>query len=379
MKSNIKKNWFKDFLTWLQKPNPETTLVNWLKKKHEQAKAKRKSPIKYYGPQKTSEGTLRRSGKYIPPKKDNLRKLRHKIITVYNPFYYLEKKILEPIDTWVSKQALFSILEKLGYLGIVISVIAFTGGEEEANHNDEVIRAWQTVTTTEGQFVSGGRIEALQFLNSRPVRFPWLGWTNQGWYWNGEECQQKRLIGRRWSRQSLQDLSVPEAYLQGIHLCGANLTGANLSNANLLEAHLDGAFLWRANLPGANLKLARLESVHLAEANLKSAFLPEANLKQANLLEANLQFGFLPEANLKGANFQGTNLRGANLSNAYHLTAEQIKSACNWDEAIYRSDYNLNSQQWQVKEPDNQAYIEQLKQDRSSDPQQPVDCTQWNN
>jgi Pentapeptide repeats (8 copies) len=255
----------------------------------------------------------------------------------------------------MSQQALFSILEKLGYLAILVAVIEFIGGQQ-VRRNNEVFTAWQTITNVdaEQQSGSGGRKEALEFLNSRPLQFPWIGWTDKDWYWDKQEknCKRKRLLGRRWDRQSLQDLAAPKALLQGVYLCGANLVGADLRDANLVQAHLEGADLWKTNLGGAGLKLA--------------------NLKGANLMEAYLQYAFLSEANLKEAN-----LKGANLSYPQSLTRKQIKSACNWDKAIYKIDYDRGKQTWVVNEVANQQYIEQIKQDKASDPQEPVDCTMW--
>lgn len=43
--------------------------------------------------------------------------------------------------------------------------------------------AWQTITSAHGQSGSGGRIKAIEFLNSRPWRFPWIGFTEKDWFW----------------------------------------------------------------------------------------------------------------------------------------------------------------------------------------------------
>ncbi len=129
----------------------------------------------------------------------------------------------------------FTILGKLGNLAIVIAVVSLVL-VEDVRHNNQVFNAWQTITSAQGQSGSGGRIEANKFLNSRPLRFPWIGWTKKGWYWDRQkqECILKRLRGLRWQRQPLVGLSAPSnAYLVSIFLCGANL----------IEANLEGAFL----------------------------------------------------------------------------------------------------------------------------------------
>ncbi len=284
-------------------------------------------------------------------------KIRRKnILDLCNPYYLLEKWVLEPVDAWISRQAFFTILERLGNLTLIVAVIAFIFGEN-VRRNNEVFSAWQTITSANGQPGSGGRIEALEFLHSRPWRFPWIGWTEKGLYWDEPEgkCKQKLLVGLRWERQPLVGLSAPEAYLQDIHLCAANLMSANLQGANLRSANLQGANLGSANLQGAIL----------VSANLQGAFLGSANFQGAILRSANLQGAFLRSANLQGAILIATQ----------NLTHQQIKSACNWDKAIYKAKWNQEKRLVEAIEPDNTNIIEELKQDKASDPTEPPDCS----
>ena len=316
-------------------------------------------------------------------KEDDYRRLAiHKIKgenipTIYKPYYLLEKRVLEPTDAWISKQAFFTILGRLGNLALIAAVIAFIFGED-VRRNNEIFTAWQTITSANGQPGSGGRIEALEFLNSRPWRFPWIGITKKGLYWDKQEkrCKLKRLFGRRWTREPLVGLSAPKAYLVGINLCGALLNGANLQNTNLYEANLQGAFLTRTNLQLANLYGANLQRAFLGEANLHGAFLDEANLQNAILIRANLQHAFLFDANLQDAFLYGANLQDAILTDTQNLTSTQIKNSCNWDKAIYKGEY-ISEKETYVATPDNTNYIEELKKDKSSDPKEPVDCSHW--
>lgn len=231
---------------------------------------------------KTSKETLKRSGKYIPPNKSKSSK---------NPYVLLEKRFLEPLDAWIEQQAFINILGKLGNLAVIVAVVSFVFGES-TRRNNEVFSAWQTITSAEGQSGSGGRIEALEFLNSRPLKFPWIGWTKESWYWDEreKECEFKRLLGLRWKRQFLEGLSAPKSILGNINLCGANL--------------------WQTN---------------------------------------NLTFG-------------------------------QIKYACLWDKAIYKSKWNSKKQAYITIEAANNNFIEELKNDTASDPKKgPQDCSRWEN
>jgi hypothetical protein len=54
------------------------------------------------------------------------------------------------------------------------------------------------------------------------------------------------------------------------------------------------------------------------------------------------------------------NLSNASLLGAKNVTPTQIKSACNWDKAGYR-----------------RVEIDKLKQDKASDPKEPIDCSRW--
>ena len=195
---------------------------------------------------------------------------------------------------------------------------------------------------------------------------------------------------------SLAYLDLPKINLSGLNLQGAelsqtNLEKANLNNTNLeraslnraklIEADLKGAKLAKAilrssnlrssNLKGANLFGTDLSSSNLSSASLESAFLFGADLSSSNLSSASLEGAFLFDASLSSANFQGTNLFGADLNNvnlidAQNLTSTQIKSACNWQQAIYKQDRS-----------ENQKHIEALKKDKLSNPREPLDCSRW--
>ena len=156
----------------------------------------------------------------------------------------------------------------------------------------------------------------------------------------------------------------------------ANLNRANLESANLYDANLFLASLYYAYLKSANLFLANLNRANLESANLYDANLFRANLGSANLLNANLE-----SANLGIAYLQSAYLESANLFRAKNLTNKQIKSACSWEKAIYtESIFNdENELRWIAKDPKaNQRKIDEIKQDKASDPPTPPDCSMWN-
>ena len=188
----------------------------------------------------------------------------------------------------------------------------------------------------------------------------------------GDEERQARITYFLWDAELYQFI-FKNANLSGINLQGANLSDVNLQGATLSDANLQGANLWYTNLQGAYLSDINLQGAYLWYTNLQGAYLWRANLQGATLWGA---------ANLQGASLSGANLQGASLSGA-NLTPKQIKSACFWDKAIYKGkwDWNKKTKTWvpenKQAELDNTDYIEELKKDKSSDPEQPVDCSIW--
>ncbi|MDJ0581233.1 pentapeptide repeat-containing protein [Crocosphaera sp.] len=242
---------------------------------------------------------------------------------VGKPYYILERKILEPGLAWTDKQAFFDILGRLGNLAIVIGLIMFIVTEDD-RRNSAIFSAWQTINSATGQSGSGGRIEALEFLNSRPLRLPFIArfpfitvTTDKHWYWDGKECKNRGSFGYRFPRQPLNGLFAPNAYLVKIKLCGATLNNSNLKYADLRGANLEYAKLESANLEYANLFQAKLQNANLFQAKLQNANLFQAKLQNADLRLANLQ-----NANLLKTKLQNAKLESAKLQNADLILAE---------------------------------------------------------
>ncbi|WP_424097204.1 pentapeptide repeat-containing protein [Moorena producens] len=228
----------------------------------------------------------------------------------YQPRITTAKKFLEPVLDYLKRLTLLEILELLSHISLFVGVIVFIAGEED-RRNSEIYQAWQVITAAHNQAGSGGRIQALEFLNSEPRRIPWFWLT--------------------WERESLRGLEAPKAYLREVELSDADLANANLQKADLQEANLRDANLREANLRDANLRDVNLQGAYLQRTDLQETDLQEANLQGANLQEANLQGVDLQGANLQEAflgtgylaafyqeaNLQGANLQGANLQRTY--------------------------------------------------------------
>ena len=156
------------------------------------------------------------------------------------------------------------------------------------------------------------------------------------------------------SEADLTGANLRGADLTGAHLSQAHLRGADLTGAHLSQAHLRGADLTGADLTGAHLRRANLSQAHLTGAHLSEADLRRANLIGADLTGANLRGAYLRRANLRRAYLRGAYLTGAHLSQAHltgvyyfgadltgakNLTPDHVKTARDWEGAIYDNDF----------------------------------------
>lgn len=256
--------------------------------------------------------------------------------------HLLENKTpLKALLASLGNSRFLSILESLSILAIVI---LFFKEAPDRKKRDQY-EAWRVINSAYGQRTSGGRIQALQDLNSDKVSLA------------GLTAERAYLAGI-----SLKGADLRYANLQEANLRSANLQNSDLRNANLQKAELIYADFWGANLKyanlqgeGTNLSYANFQEADLRSANLQEAYLWSANLQKADLSYANFQGTDLSYANLQGANLshanfqqadlspanlqkvnlQGTNLRNTDLRNAQNLSSEQVKLARNWQQAKY--------------------------------------------
>ncbi len=198
----------------------------------------------------------------------------------------------------------------------------------------------------------------------------------------GADLGDADLGGADLSGADLGGADLGGADLVGADLVGAYLGGAYLRGADLVGAYLDGAYLRGADLVGADLDGAYLRGADLSGADLDDAYLGDADLRDAYLGDADLRDAYLGDADLGDANLRDADLGDANLRDAYlidtkNLTWTQIKSACFWEEAIYKGKWNQEARKWVTSKTDNTNFIEELKKDTASNPKEKIDCSQW--
>ena len=342
-------------LSWKRKPKPKTSQAEKRQREHINRIA-----WTLYESRVSQNKEIDKDNIWTTAEKIAKSPLRKALFTCNRPFIKLEKLIWEPILTWADNQALLSLLGVIGNVGLIIAVGMYIGSEKQ-RRDTEVLTAWQTLTSAHGQPGSGGRIQALEFLNASPRNSKYSGanwrrraiclwictWPNESLAGidlsvdaieppgpiTQEETSDKKASRTIPRRVYLYGVQLPGAYLFYANLEGTNLGAANLERANLGGfSNLKGTSFWSANLKGANLGSANLEGASLTLDNLKGAHLDAANLERAFLMRANLEGADLDGANLEGADLESSNLKGVtlkstNLEGAINLTQQQISQA----------------------------------------------------
>lgn len=173
--------------------------------------------------------------------------------------------------SWVawalSRWALLDVLEHLGTFSVLIAVIFYfseSGNRQKQRH----YQAWQVVNTAQGKGGSGGRIEALQELNSDRVSL--VGVDASGAFLQGVELPHGNLSRCDLHASDMRNSMLRDATLTYCNLQDANFRSADLSRANLSSAQMQGADLHGASLRDSLLANADLSGVDLRECDLNN-------------------------------------------------------------------------------------------------------------
>ncbi|HEX6494607.1 MAG TPA: pentapeptide repeat-containing protein [Acidobacteriaceae bacterium] len=183
----------------------------------------------------------------------------------------------------------WSFLEVLDYLGrfSILVAVVFYFSESGNRIKQKHYQAWQVINTAQGKGGSGGRIEALQELNSDGVP----------------------LVG----------VDVSSAFLQGLKLERANLLRSDFSAADLRRSDLQFADFTNANLHSANFRESALE-----HASFQSADMTDTDLWGSNLTGAKLD-----DADMSGADLRFADLRNIQWKQLKKVTAANIAGVKN--------------------------------------------------
>lgn len=181
----------------------------------------------------------------------------------------------------LSNWSFLEVLEYLSSFGVLIAVV-FYFSESGDRLKQKHYQAWQVINTAQGKGGNGGRIEALQELNSD--RIPLVG------------------------------VDVSGAFLQGVRLRSGRLSRCNFAGTDLRNSDFDSADMSDANLRGANFRESGLHSVKFEDADFTDADLSGADLSGADLSRTILVRADLSKTNLANLRWSAIReLKGANI------------------------------------------------------------------
>lgn len=272
----------------------------------------------------------------------------------------------------------FNLITRLGWLSLIGVAIAMALQLAEIHQQQEYL-SWAILSLNQENQANGGRFLALETLMLFNSNLSGLNLENA--VLPGIELSGATLIRADFDRSILIEVNLSNTILRNADFRQAHLHSANLSEADLELADLTGAILNQANLLGANFYRANLKGANLSGADLRGSknlefarlygaiydantsfpenfnpansgavlIKPNANLAGINLRGAmlmkmdlsgvNLEGASLEEAVLYDANLTHANLKGASLKNALGLFPSQVKTASNWEQALYDEEF----------------------------------------
>ncbi|UES51203.1 hypothetical protein GFK88_17230 [Roseibium aggregatum] len=218
-------------------------------------------------------------------------------------------------------------LEALGLIGLLVAVVLFYF-ELQERQSQRVAQAWQIITMSAPG--NSGKIESLEYLNSRYGCFYWPGIEFDNRVRHGD-TQLARFGGtvvvaredKSWSKcwkdripLTNIDLSMVKGkpvFLRGVNLSGADVTGASFRGADLRGAIFDGA-----QIDGTDFGLSRLEGTTFVRAagnyaNFAGAVVKNANFNEAKMRNSNFAFAKLDSVLIRGATIPGAIFENAEI------------------------------------------------------------------
>lgn len=205
---------------------------------------------------------LREARKRPDAWKDLKARLRPQIFTPFIAFDWIWEWVAYFLSNW----RFLEVLEYLGSFSVLVAIVFYfseTGDRIKQRH----YQAWQVVNTAQGKGGSGGRVEALQELNSDHVP----------------------LVG----------VDVSDAFLRGIHLEHANLLRSDFSSTDMQKSNFSQAIFTDASLHFANCRECNFYGVDFQEADLSDSDLQNSSLAGANLAGADLSRADLSYTDLR--------------------------------------------------------------------------------
>ena len=221
------------------------------------------------------------------------------------PFWAVEWG-LEWCAYGLSRWTFLDVLEYLEGFSVLIAVI-FYFSESGDRLKQKHYQAWQVINTAQGKGGNGGRIDALEELNTDGISL--IGVDLSGAFLQAIRLEHARLSRASFHAADIRDSDFASADFSNADLQSANLRQSNLRNANFAGASLggkkteEGADLFGCDLSGVDLAGATLANADLTNANLENLRWQElGDIKGMNIFGVkNAPAGFLAWALQHGA------------------------------------------------------------------------------
>jgi len=216
------------------------------------------------------------------------------------PFWLLEWSC-EWVAFALSRWSFLDVLEYLEGFSVLIAVI-FYFSESGDRLKQKHYQAWQVINTAQGKGGNGGRVDALEELNSDGISL--IGVDVSGAFLQNVRLERARLSRASFGAADLRNSDFASADFSDANLFSANLRQSNLRNASLQGAHLERADLSEADLSGADLTgVDSLEDADLSNATLSNFHWGNIkSIKNANIFGVkNAPAGFVAWATQHGA------------------------------------------------------------------------------
>lgn len=275
-----------------------------------------------------------------------------------------QEEACSELETWTSSlfcilnnSKILSSLDKFSIFFLAVLFILETPDRRKQSYR----QAWMLIDLARDCETSGARRMALEELHQAKQSL-------RGLDANKADLEDIDFSGAELSKASFKESLLKGANFQNSKLGSVDFNRAKLENSSFQGAHLQyakfyAAILEKANFEGANLGASDLQLSFLLNANMQKVNLNGANLARADLTMVDFRGASLEFTNCQFADFYKSNLYGANIANAdlrcvKNLELSQVKSAKNWelaiyDELFYPEELNLK----RSPAPSNQAVV----------------------
>ena len=221
--------------------------------------------------------------------------IKHAWLIPFAAFEWFWENLAFVLGNW----SFLEVLEYLGNFGVLVAVV-FYFAESGDRLKQKHYQAWQVINTAQGKGGSGGRLEALQELNTDGV--PLVGVDVSGAFLQGIHLEHAGLVRSNFNTADLRDCDFAFADFSDASLRGVNFRNCTLRSVNFAGADLTEADLFGTDLAGANLSAATLTSADLRNANLAGVKWSNTAFKNANIFGVrNAPSGFVADALKRGA------------------------------------------------------------------------------